>query len=204
MYTSFISEHTAELILVPKLLNVLTKKYRHITPLYYWASREGGAMSNASFHNKSIKVIAMYPRRPKVKFPGAGIIQIKFNQLLFDRSSYLTSHGIPVLAGIPLADSLESIHSGTACNWFYLNPDGVEEIGILHLQNSNHFSSDNVRIINEEEIFELIESKAVVCTWPDTLLKIKEMRRIQTESFRRWSGISGDLYKPIYFVLQIN
>src|SRR5690348_2806966 len=109
MITSFISEHTAELILVPDILRILQPVYPCITPLYYWASREGSIMSRRAFEHKRVRVLAFYPRRPKVKSPGMGTILVKFNELLYNRSSYFHSKGIPVIAGVPLADSLDRL-----------------------------------------------------------------------------------------------
>jgi hypothetical protein len=68
--SSFISERTAELILVPELVETLKPFYSKITPLFYRVSREGGKMFRSSFAGKKIKLLVFYTRRPKIEFPG--------------------------------------------------------------------------------------------------------------------------------------
>ena len=200
MHTSFISEHTAELILVPDILRILQPTYPVITPLYYWATREGGVMSRQSFVNKRVKMLAFYPRRPKVLQPGAGTIQVKFNGLLYHRSSYFYSKGIPVIAGVPLADSLDGLSLQTPCMWFELDPGGGENFLEIRLA-ARQISGDAHRVLLPEDIISLIEQKSVVLTWPAALQIIKEMGRYANYENRYWNRMSGDLYKPMYLLL---
>lgn len=200
MHTSFISEHTAELILVPDILRILQPAYPVITPLYYWATREGGVMSRQSFELKQIRVLAFYPRRPKVKSPGTGTILVKFNELLYHRSSYFHSKGIPVIAGVPLADSLDALSLQTPCMWFELAPGGGDSFLEIHLA-TQQISDNAHRVLLPEDIISLIEQKSVVFTWPAALQIIKEMGRYHNNENRHWNRMSGDLYKPDYLLL---
>jgi hypothetical protein len=199
MQTSFISEHTAELILVPELIHNLATKFSKITPLYYWASREGGRMSQMSFQGKLIKILALYPRRPKTTFPGSSVIQVKFNNLLFDRAKYFRANGIPVIAGVPLASKLEDIFVGVDCLWFDLDNAETEEIIEIDIATKSILSI-NVRIASLENIGRMIDAAAVF-TWVDAIEKIKQIVKINVEN--SFSRMLGDLYKPIYMLVHV-
>lgn len=83
-YSSFISEHTAEYIILPPLINAIEKKYSSVLPLFYWSSREGGSHGRDSLRFNNYKVIAVYPRRPKVLKVNSETICLTFNDILFD------------------------------------------------------------------------------------------------------------------------
>ena len=97
-FTSFISEHTAEYILIPQIVHELEKNFDKVIPLYFWATREGGIMARESLHPYQYKVIAVYPRRPKIDEVGAEANLIRLNDLLFDRAKTFGEKGIPVIA----------------------------------------------------------------------------------------------------------
>ena len=40
-YSSFISEHTAEYVLIPQLTDILKQKFEVVIPIYPWMTREG-------------------------------------------------------------------------------------------------------------------------------------------------------------------
>lgn len=202
MHTSFISEHTAELILVPQIIQILHPIYGKITPFYYWATREGGLMSRNSFAGHLVKLIAVYPRRPKVIHPGLGQIQVKLNDLLFYRSRYFQNKGVPVFAGVPLADSFEDILLGTECVWLELNPVNSETLIEINLQTKQVVGFSD-KVLQPEDILELANS-AQVSTWPEALQKIRDLGRDSEIEYRGWNRMSGDLYKPIYLVLHIS
>ncbi len=63
---SFISEHTAEFILVPKLVNILSKTFSDIIPIYLWLTREGSNMAKSCTKDVKFQIISVFPRRPKV------------------------------------------------------------------------------------------------------------------------------------------
>lgn len=203
MSASFISEHTAELVLVPELLTSLKLIYSKITPLYYWVSREGAAMSRHSFAGKEIKLLVLYARRPKIEFPGCGYIEIKLNQILFDRCSFFEKHGIPVIAGVPLADKLEDIQLGVDCIWLRIQPNGSETILKVNLDGKHTFSSD-FNALSIVDLEAMIENSKTM-TWNEGLEKINEMRRSTMPDGRYYHQyMSGDLYKPVYLLIHKN
>lgn len=194
MPASFISERTAELILVPELINSLHPFFPKITPIYYWVSREGNTFSQRSFLNTDIKMLVLYARRPKVEHPGDETLYIKLNQLIFDRALFFRSHGIPVIAGFPLVNKLEDVMLGAKCYWLNVSGDGSENT----ISTNDHDLSNF--LITIDDIVKMIVTSTIY-TWQTALDKINEMRRSETYSGKYYHNISGDPYKPIYFLI---
>ena len=65
---SFISEHTAEYILIPKLKNILQRRFCIVTPIFPWATREGSNLSNQIHKSDRIRVVGLFPATSQVKF----------------------------------------------------------------------------------------------------------------------------------------
>lgn len=199
MASSFISERTAELITIPALLKSLKPYYPKITPLFYWISREGGKMSRGSFADIPVKLLALYSRRPKVDQPGAGFIDIKLNEILFDRTRQFSSKGIPVIAGFPLVDKLEDLQIDAACMWIKINPEGSEAVLSVSI-NERYISPAGTEILDAGQIAELIgQSRSF--SWSEAMDQINEVRRQPIAEGRYSFYLSGDLYKPVYLVI---
>lgn len=89
--------------------------------------------------------------------------------LPFERKCFLISYGIPFIAGMPLASSLEYIHSNNPCLWMELLDDGFEErLEISLVDRKVKFAY--AKEVGLTEILELIEGAAV---FPGMLLSIK-------------------------------
>src|SRR5689334_19704016 len=117
MPSSFLSEHSIELILAPKFARILSTRFPGVIPLYFWGSREGGRIGRNSITDL-VRVIALYPRRPKVSEPFQQVIEVKFNAHLFNRTWEFNQLGIPVFAGLPLVNCLNHFNFSTNCLWF--------------------------------------------------------------------------------------
>lgn len=200
MPSSFMSEHSAEFILVHDLIKILQSEFHTITPIYYWGSREGGINSRSCFTGKSIQVLAFYPRRPKVDYPGCGTVQVKVNQLLSHRKEYFESTGISIIAGVPVADKLEDIHLGTHCLWFDISPDEIDRFFTIDLATGS-LSGDVPRTLDKETILGIINRYSRPMPWSSVISIIKEMGTRRENQYTPWNRYSGDLYKPIYLVL---
>lgn len=202
MASSFMSEHSTEFILVRDLINLLQTEFRTITPLYYWATREGGIKSNSCFIQKTIKVLAFYPRRPKVDYPGCGNIQVKVNELLNHRKQYFESKGIGVIGGVPLADQLDDVHFGTPCLWFDIGLNEIDQIFEINLA-TRSLSGDVPRILDKEGVLAIINQYSRPMLWSSVINVFKEMGTRRENWYTPWNRMSGDLYKPIYLVLHL-
>lgn len=204
MASSFISERSAELILVPRLIEELREFYPSITPVFYWVSREGSKMSHDSFQHRKVRILVLYARRPKIEFVGSGEIQIKINQLLFNRAAKYKQVGMPVIAGCPLADDLEKMQFGIECVWLNIDPEGIEENILFNLagERLNNTKTCSLQI---GEIVNIIDATPII-TWQQAIQKISEVKR-QTRYGAADNvfhfGVYGDMYKPIYLIIHV-
>jgi len=82
MQTSFISEHSLEYIVVPSICKILRAKYKRIIPIYYWATREGNALSGKLHSNIRVRLLSVFPRRPKIDSNQPDIIYGKLNNAI--------------------------------------------------------------------------------------------------------------------------
>jgi hypothetical protein len=71
----------------------------------------------------SLRLLAMYARRPKICVPNQDYILVKINNILFERSYYLKEMGIPTIVGVPRISSITNFHLDCPCSWFNLCPD---------------------------------------------------------------------------------
>ena len=196
--TSFLSEHSVELVLVPAAIKILRSQYPLVTPFYYWASREGGSVSAQSFYNKILRVIALYPRRPKIERIRDSKISVKVNELLCDRAHYFIQEGIPCIAGVPLCNCFEDFHMETPCAWFEITHEYFERTITFDLAFTN--DSNEIPSLSHNEILAIAEQKTKEMSWPQLRQIIRNISRSENMGYY-WNRMSGDLYKPIYLVL---
>ena len=119
-YKGFISEHTAEYVLIPALTRILSKEFECIIPIYFWASMEGSTMGHECGLGREVRVIAVFPRRPKIKELNSNEIVVKFNQEIFLKAHHARDLRIPVIAGVPICTSVGALGSVSNCAWFQL------------------------------------------------------------------------------------
>jgi len=197
--TSFLSEHTCEFLMVPRITQYLERIYPVVIPIYYWGSREGIALSRGIMRSKSLRVLAFYPRRPKVNAMGDHEIEVKFNQHLFIRANTLIDHGIPVLAGVPMITDIYEARSNCPCAWFRINKNGEEEKLAIPLQTEALISGNSVAQITLTDFESIIVSQCKFLYGEDIVKLIRSFKRDFESGF--YTSIWGDTYKPIYFLI---
>jgi hypothetical protein len=209
MAQSFISEHSAELILVPAIDRVLSRAGMQVVPIYFWKTREGNHLSQKCTIEKNFRVIAMYARRPKVIEPEQDNIEVKINDILFQKAFHLKQYGIPTIAGVPRISTISDLRIGCDCSWFYLDPQKPEEeerVILVEIRtnqcrgNLSHgvqgplHESDLLGIVNKAKIFsEWAEVISVLRGEPNTWIS-----KISFLNSMFWPFIA---YKPIYFLI---
>lgn len=201
---SFISEHSAEYVLVPNMARILSTQFEKVIPIYFWATREGNSMSKSCAENRSIYLLAMFPRRPKIFEPGASQIRVKFNSVLFSAALRAQEFGVPVFAGVPLTNSILNFDLETQCLWFVVNAIPGETADVeIDMSVDNPTTATGIcdkKIsgpLSADEILEHFYRLANRMTW-DTA--IEAMRTIRaTQSFTMWPFLQA--YKPMYFAL---
>ena len=203
--TSFISEHTAEYILVPRLTNILKQKFKVVIPIFPWMTREGSNISKSLHQNDKFKILGLYPRRPKIALLDKENIYLKINeQIILGTRSGLTL-GIPIIAGCPLARDFWELSKTPNCLWFRLNfkSNKNKEFQIKQTE-SLYLDMDLSKMVfqKENEILKYIIKNANLF---DVDAAIEAFRKIKMDSmnleyyssFAFWGG-----YKPIYFLLK--
>ncbi|MEE7596438.1 hypothetical protein [Acinetobacter baumannii] len=187
MITSYINEHTAEYYLVPTLMEILQKKYKHVSPIFPWVSREFNKLSRLIHKDDKFYVLIMFPRRPKLY---NNEIYITFNEELERFFNIAKMIKVPIILGCPLANNIWEL-SERKCLWvelekvknegYYIPVSYIEEEGL---------------IINEKDIYNLVE-KSIAFNFLDFYDFVRKLR----ENKKHY--IYGDIYKPVYFLIKI-
>ncbi|WP_339259766.1 hypothetical protein MKZ12_07985 [Paenibacillus sp. FSL R5-0713] len=203
MSSSFINERSAEYILVPKFVEHLTQISTKITPIFFWATREGATHSKSSFKDKKLLIAAMYARRPKVY--NLLDIELKFNEELFSRAEYLNKNGISVFAGAPLVSRFEELNFDASCIWFNLKPNEKNKDIVLRVNSVdgsiyNSKSYNSLTGVSSSEIVDIIKGISKEFTWSEAIEIIKNNKYYNIHS--RWFLTGG--YKPVYFIIDVS
>src|SRR5258708_36498321 len=128
MSTSFISEHSAEYVLVARLSRILTQHFGKVVPMYFWATREGSAISRECNPSQMVKVVSVFARRPKVSVPAQPFVRMRINQSILQTATLSASLDIPTFAGIPLVSSILDFGLDADCAWFELRGDEADVV----------------------------------------------------------------------------
>jgi hypothetical protein len=210
MPTSFLSEHSAEFILVPQLIRILSDSYRSITPFYFWAGREGSSISKGCDAGELMQVVAVYARRPKISSYGDSQITVKFNAVLSEKAYEFNRVGIPVLAGVPRVTSIMDFRLGAQCSWFEILSDGspTDIEGVLDMDNESSIkmpTNNSVRgPLSETEVNRLVIQNCKQMRWPEAIDFIRTVRASRPRNFEYGSYIARMFggYKPFFFMLR--
>ena len=200
--SSFMSERTAEYILVPSFIHALANSFKSITPFFYWSTREGNKLSRECSTKGKFRLVAMFPRRPKLTTPNSKVISAKINDTIFARVPSYNYHGISVFSGIPCVSSILKYTRDTKALWFLLNDDGKQDAYVDILVPSGEVVSLDPGIngpLSSKEIINNISNR--LFTWSDIIDTLQEIKR-ETKgiSYSRW--FFDTTYKPVYFVLR--
>ena len=207
---SFISEHSAEYVLVPNLKSMLLEKFDVVTPIYPWATREGSSMSRHLHEGEYFRMIGLYPRRPKLVSPSGSMITVKLNHQILHGAECGKKLGIPIIAGCPLAKDFWELGSSPDCLWIKLEQrykddnEGVDieiKIGKLkNLQSKKQVSSYIFQ--NKEDLLDYLIENSESMNIDNAILSVRDIKRASWESgFRGFLGLMSG-YKPVYFLLK--
>jgi hypothetical protein len=210
MPTSFLSEHSAEFILVPELIHILSDSYQCIAPFYFWAGREGSLISKGCDTGELMKVVAVYARRPKISSYGDSQITVKFNAVLSEKAFEFNRVGIPVLAGVPRVTSIMDFRLGAKCSWFEMLSDDkpIDLEGILDMENENSIKmpvNNSVRgPLSKSEINNIVIQKCKQMSWLEAIDLIRNVRAMRPRNFGYSSYIARMFggYKPFFLILR--
>ena len=184
MATSFISEHSAEFVLVPSMKALLAKKFSIVVPIFPWLSREFGNQAKRTHGFSEFYVLALFPRRPKISDEGDVLVTI--NSELSAYKEIALKWGITALAGCPNATILRALATCDECAWIDIDSsyDYLENINCLQ----------GKRLTNEEVIASVLRGE--VHTMESLEEFIRETRYVLP------AGFFGMRYKPVYFLVE--
>jgi len=200
----FLSEHTAEFVLVPRLRSILTTRFGVVTPVYFWKTREGNSLSNLIHESEFVRVVALFPRRPKLTSPTEETIWGKINQELIEYAHASFRAGIPAIAGLPLAHSLPELWVNREPIWISLAFKSIGDI-VFEVEAISRKvvlvrpEGQKLDIIAEKDIPFFVEENASTMAWADAIAAINILRtkRFRDNFYSRFFFPGG--YKPVYF-----
>lgn len=193
--SSFANEHTIGYFMIPLVLAEFATKFRMVTPVYYMATREGSRQARSSFTQAPFKLMAMYARRPKLSEKHLGRIEMKVNQILFDRSDYLRHEGIPTIIGMPLAENITDVHEKLNMRWFELLEGGVETQFQIPRDAGVEFAAGSIVATNLPAFGTNLKFSKVFNSWEEASGILR--------NGPGFHGFYGYSYKPIYFILHL-
>jgi hypothetical protein len=193
MATSFISEHTAELSVIPYLKEKLEVHFDYVVPVFPWLTRETGNISKHLHQNDQFKVLAVFPRRPKIKHDERGKVFATINPELLQFKEFAEEYGVASIAGCPVSDSFWKLASNKRPVFLKINQSTTGEylypLKPVH-QNNSHDRlpvSAIVKMVRKSNLFNVEE-------FQDFLY---EGRHVMPHTFF-W----GARYKPTYFLVR--
>lgn len=201
--TSFISEHSAEFVLVPNLVEILSATYSSIVPIYFWATREGSRIAASGVEPRMVRLVTVFARRPKVQNPNDEMLLVKINARLVQAGELGRRFGSPVFVGVPLATNLLRFHIGTPCAWFYLAGSAhTEEDVYIRLslkgerQNSHNNASLVQGVLTHKEILAEVSRNAGPMTWQSAVEVMKNLRHAEGDYGWFMTG-----YRPFFLII---
>ncbi|UOQ53053.1 hypothetical protein [Hymenobacter cellulosivorans] len=203
---SFINEHTAEYYLAPAAVQALSHQGIKAMPFFFWGTREGSKVGVDSGADIDARIVAIYPRRPKVEFVGSDEVYVKINASLIEAATVGAELGVPVFAGAPIVSSLFDLSDKAPCLWFDIDlaesPDDITHcisVKSLSIITSTRTGSS---VVSDQDLFTRVIQSATPRPWSECVETLRQFRRkLQYEgSFRSFFGAFGG-YKPFYVVL---
>lgn len=202
--TGFISEHSAEYVLVPKACAALRSRYRVVVPFFFWATREGATLSRQIGPRSKVRIISIFARRPKLLNPDDPRILVRFNEEIFRRARESEPSGIPVYAGVPFAHSYEELGNDPICLWFRiaakLDPNSTNGTVDIEVDSSGDCRTtlpSNLKQLQADDLSNDVMESTAELGWCDALDTLRSIRRAIHDSGPWYFG--G--YSPFHVLL---
>ena len=203
--TSYVSEHTVEFYLVPRFRKALARGFKSTIALYFWASREGSIAARSACPRGQMRVIAVYPRRPKLD-PDRQTTAMKVNAELFCAAGEFRRLGVPVFAAFPLVGSLSDFAGDVDFLWFSIRCNGQGgrmgfdvEIEIGEAMPDRPVSRLLDGPLSDEDICRTVMEESKPLHWGEVIEAINRVRRLESAGLQPRFPF-GPVYKPVYFL----
>jgi biopolymer transport protein ExbD len=198
-YSSFLSEHTTEFVLVPKLTKILKQKFEIVIPIFPWMTREGNNFSRSIHKNDKFLIVGLYPKRPKLNLTG-NEFQIKINKEFLNGAKAASKINIPMIVGCPLAENLWDLDDNAKCIWIKLTDKTNNFYYVEYEDKKLHkykiLQTDEV--LNEkEDILKFVINGSKEFDYGKLILAMQTIKANSTVYFMGFGT-----YKPVYFLLK--
>lgn len=190
---SFLSEHSAEYILVPQMQAMLQTSFLSVIPLFIWATREGSIFARREMAGRKYKVCALFPRRPKIDKEGKMFLKINEQVLFVAENLRLT--GIPVFAGLPILYHLADFNINAECKWYKLLPGGTGDVIMSITSEVNDLQPEFVNEISFDELPVDILNDSTIYTYEEAIEHIRFIKMNYS------MGMYTSVYKPVFFFM---
>jgi len=200
--TSFISEHSAEYALIPEITNILKRKFNQVTPIFPWATREGSKISNLIHQEELIKIIGIFPRRPKLKKSDNTEISITVNSELISGATRAKDYGIPMVAGCPLVRSFWELGNCKKFAWIKLGKNTLESYTLS--KSDRPSEQEATHFLTKNQILNLAQNTSTFLTLPEFIEAYKHIKRegSSKEPYYYGSRTFFGSYKPFYLLMK--
>jgi hypothetical protein len=201
---SFIGEYSVGLSMVLSLKVILHERYRYVTPIFPWITREGSNISKYIHTNDQFRIFGIYPRRPKLTQDKTDI-EFKFNQQILNGANRGLKLGLPIIAGCPIVRNFWELSDNPIFLWIKVGLSGTEEFSFKVVGDSPNFTGlSNDLLLHDQEILSFIDLHSKIFSIQHSIEAFKEISRdsLGVPYYSRF--VFGGIYKPIYFLLKEN
>lgn len=198
-YSGFICEHTAEFVLVPKLISILRERFKYVSPLFPWLSRECGNLAKEIHKEDIFRVIGLQPKRPKMILNGEYAV-IKVNSEFITDALNASKAKIPMILGCPLAKSIWDVTPETECIWINLLQSTPQDY-IIQYNSDDRLETiaGNQEFVNERQILDIVDTNSHEINYNDLVTAI---RAIRGKGSPRSQFMGYGSYRPVYFLMK--
>lgn len=187
MATSYVNERSVELTLVPYLKNELEKYFEYVVPVVPWLNRETSKLSRDAHSQDHFKVLALFPRRPKLTVDSNELIFVTINHDLLVFKQFAEEYMVPVIAGCPVASNFWELSICREYVWLNITEEKVNNY--LNLIREELSISEIVELVNSSELFNIDSFSEFL-----NVAKYAMPRRF----------LFGPQYRPVYFLIKYN
>lgn len=184
---------------MPRFCEVLRRKFKSPFAFYFWASREGRPPRSHDVPREPMRLVAVYPRRPKVFREGQEQV-MKINAELFSAAADFRRFGIPTFAACPCATSIFDFADKVEFLWFALRGDGKEtdlELEIGCLRKAARVSPIEGPI-SDERACQIVSQESRPLAWDEAIEAIRYVRKEKSDRRTALPFLPG--YRPVFFL----
>jgi len=198
--SSFVSDHSAEYLLVPAITKVLRAEYSTIVPLYFWLSREGGLHARETHEGSPFRAVALFPRRPKFELGKHRRIYVTINESLKESALVLRNRGIPSLVGCPIIESFWQIDEEPRCVFLAIDDDTLSQYSFdAEMTISNDRSTI---LLSNAELITYVSKHAERTDLNELLLAVRASRSPDQSRIGVGAKMFSSVYKPVILLLR--